>query len=83
MNTIFCPNIIIWYESWEEGNSFGLVLEKSEGREIEVAFGGGREKIDQLFSNHALESDDKEESEYASPMIVKLLSLSLSLPNCN
>lgn len=35
-----------------------------------VLFFRGREKIDQLFSNHALESDDKEESEYASPMII-------------
>jgi len=25
-----------------------------------------------FFSNHALESDDKEESEYASPMIVTI-----------
>lgn len=31
-----------------------------------------------FYSNHALESDDKEESEYASRMII--LSLSSSLP---
>ena len=30
-----------------------------------------REKIEKLFSNHALESDDKEGSEYAYTMIVK------------
>lgn len=35
----------------------------------------GREKNDKLLSNHALESDDKEESEYASPMIITICSL--------
>lgn len=34
------------------------------------------EKIGELFSNHALESDDKEESEYASPMIISYNYLS-------
>jgi len=33
------------------------------------------EKIGELFSNHALESDDKEESECASPMIITIYIL--------
>lgn len=28
----------------------------------------------ELYPNHALESDDKEESEYASPMIISLVA---------
>ena len=35
-------------------------------------FEGEERRLMNFFSNHALESDDKEESEYASPMIVTI-----------
>lgn len=31
----------------------------------------------ELYPNHALESDDKEESEYASPMIISLVAVTI------
>jgi len=37
------------------------------------------EKIGELFSNHALESDDKEKSEYASPMIITGITIYLAI----
>ena len=43
-----------------------------KGREEEEERTKEVEKIGELFSNHALESDDKEESEYASPMIITI-----------
>lgn len=60
------------------GSKFCLLFwtkSREERRREENAFvlRGEVEKIDELFSNHALESDDKEESECASPMIINYL----------
>lgn len=50
-------------------------MEKSRGKRMFYLVEGRGIKIGELFPNHALESDDKEESEYASPMIVNYLPI--------
>jgi hypothetical protein len=58
-------------------NLFCWVLEKWRGergrrKPFFFFFEGEERRLMNFFSNHALESDDKEESEYASPMIVTI-----------